>query len=62
MFADSKFNQDVSNWNISNAKDTEDMFYDTNIKDEYKPQLKTNESRSLTESRNRISSNLRRFI
>ena len=44
------------------------------IKDEYKPQLKTNESnhlnrfsnrtsrRSLTESRNRIPSNLRRFI
>jgi surface protein len=74
MFADSKFNQDISDWDISNVRDTEDMFKNAKIKDSYKPQLKTNESnhlnrfsnrtsrRSLTESRNRISSNLRRFI
>ena len=62
MFLYSHFNQDISDWDISNIKNTKDMLTGTKIKDEYKPQLKTNESRSLTESRNRISSNLRRFI
>ena len=59
------FNQDISEWDISNVKNTKGMFDDSKIKEEYKPQLKTNESRysrSLTESRNRISPNLRRFI
>ena len=65
MFSDSAFNQDISDWDISNVKNTKYMLTGTKIKDEYKPQLKTNESRysrSLAESRNRISSNLRRFI
>ena len=65
MFLYSHFNQDISDWDISNVKNTKDMLTGSKIKEEYKPQLKTNESRysrSLTESRNRITSDLRRFI
>src|SRR5574344_269744 len=45
MFLESAFNQDISDWDISNVKDKGDMFKDAKIKDEYKPQLKRNESR-----------------
>ena len=65
MFADSKFNQDISKWDVSSVEDMKYMFDNSKIKEEYKPHFSTNESRysrSLTENRNRIPSHLRRFI
>src|SRR5574344_858037 len=64
MFAQSDFNQDISNWNVSNVKDMTDAFLKCQIKADYKPQLKTNESRysrSITESRNTNSYSSRRI-
>ena len=41
MFADAKsFNQDVSKWKLTSGCDTEYMFTECNIKNEYKPKFK----------------------
>ena len=40
MFYNSKFNQDISNWNTNNVKRTQQIFDDCPIKDSYKPNFK----------------------
>ena len=37
MFLCSKFNQDISKWKINEECDTDGMFFDCHIKEEYKP-------------------------
>ena len=37
MFLCSKFNQDISKWKIDEECDTDGMFFDCHIKEEYKP-------------------------
>ena len=32
MFSNSKFNVDISKWNVSNVIEAESMFYDSNFK------------------------------
>ena len=39
MFCFSKFNQDISKWKIDKDCNTDDMFEDCPIRDEYKPKL-----------------------
>ena len=39
MFANSKFNQDISNWNVRKDCETLFAFYDSSIKEEYKPKM-----------------------
>ena len=34
------FNQDISNWNVSNITDMDGIFYDCNIEEKYKPKFK----------------------
>ena len=40
MFAWSKFNGDISNWDVSNIKVKLDIFYDSSIEEKYKPKFK----------------------
>ena len=37
MFDNSEFNQDISNWDVSNETTTNRMFDKSSIKEEYKP-------------------------
>ena len=67
MNIQSKFNGDISKWDVSSVEDMEHMFDNSKIKEEYKPHFSTNEShkssrRSLTESISKIPTHLRRFI
>ena len=39
MFCFSKFNQDISQWKIDKDCNTDDIFEDCSIRDEYKPKL-----------------------
>ena len=40
MFAWSKFNGDISKWNVSNVTDNADIFLRCPIKEKYKPKFK----------------------
>ena len=41
MFSNAiSFNQDISNWNTKKVEDPHNMFYNCNIKEEYKPKFK----------------------
>lgn len=40
MFEDSKFNGDISNWDVSNVTDKCKMFFRCPIKSKYKPKFK----------------------
>jgi hypothetical protein len=44
MFLESKFNRDISNWNIKNGTNVENMFDFCSIKKEYKPKFNVSES------------------
>ena len=37
IFDESKFNQDISNWDISNVRDASSMFNKCNISENHKP-------------------------
>ena len=37
MFTKSKFNSDISNWDVSNVKSMHEMFYECPIEEKYKP-------------------------
>jgi surface protein len=39
MFEYSKFNQDISKWDVSNVTQMDDIFYKCPIKEEYKPKF-----------------------
>ena len=40
MFNNSRFNVDISSWNVSSVKEKMDMFKDCPIKEKYKPKFK----------------------
>ena len=40
MFRDTHFNKDISNWDVTNVFDKEDIFWGCPIKEEYKPKFK----------------------
>ena len=40
MFMRSKFNSDISNWDVSNVTNNIDIFYNCPIKEKYKPKFK----------------------
>ena len=40
VFYCSKFNGDISNWNVSNVTNNTDIFYKCPIKEKYKPKFK----------------------
>jgi len=44
MFLEAKFNRDISNWNIENGTNVENMFDFCSIKKEYKPKFNVSES------------------
>ena len=40
LFSWTDFNGDISNWDVSNVTDADDMFNECSIKNEYKPKFK----------------------
>jgi hypothetical protein len=44
MFLEAKFNRDISNWNIENGTNVENMFDFCSIKNEYKPKINVSEA------------------
>ena len=40
MFYNSKFDKDISNWNIKNVKEKRDIFIGSKIQEKYKPSIK----------------------
>ena len=44
MFYCSKFDKDISSWNVKNVKEKTSIFYSCPIRDEYKPKFDVKES------------------
>jgi hypothetical protein len=44
MFYCSKFDKDISSWNVKNVKEKTSMFYSCPIRDEYKPKFDVKEA------------------
>ena len=40
MFCSSEFNQDISNWDVNKVSNTDGIFVNCPIRDEYKPNIK----------------------